>query len=77
MSKLGEELGSPTRWEGMGRGITCAGHGWCQKETKLLDTPVVSQGKERCSGMLEKAEQVLSIIDIMLGFIHCYSSTSP
>lgn len=73
VSKLGKQLG----WEGMVRGIICAGHGWCQKGTALSDTSVMSQGKERCSGMLEKAKQVLSVIDIMLAFIHCYSYTSP
>lgn len=77
MSRLGEELGSPTGWEGMEREITCADHGWCQKGTAPSDTPVLSGGRERFSGMLEKAEQVLPVIDIMLGFIHCYSSTSP
>lgn len=41
------------------------------------NTSVMSQGKERCSATLEKAERVLSVIDIMLGFIHCYSYTSP
>lgn len=34
VSKLSEELGSPTGWGGMGRRIT-RGHGWCQKGTGL------------------------------------------
>lgn len=61
MSKLGQELANPAGWEGMGTGITCAGHGRCQKGTVPLDTPVLPGGKERSSGMPEKAEQALPL----------------